>query len=306
MIRSLYPIDLVSLPFLSRGLLTNEAISRDGVEKRNLLTPQALLQHWFPLKRTRYTWLWLNLGRVHGVVSVRSCYGRTVWQIDYLRASDEERCFGLLDRLAASGVKKGVKKVFLRLSSDSSLMDGARRSGFSCYSREYLYRYDGAAKLGIAGTPGSYQLRPRWSSDEYKLFQLYSAAVPTPVRSAEGLTLAEWRESRDRGSWLEHRREFVLEKEDSLVGWLRLSTGRGMGYFEAVFSPADESLQQLVNWGLVCLDGKSPLFCMVSAYQEPLRKLLQGLGFEETAEYCAMVKELALKVREPSLMPARV
>jgi len=305
MIRSLYPIDLASLLLLRS--LPNEAISRDGVGDANLLTPGALLQHWFPLRRTRYTWVWLNRGRARGVVSARSCSSPTAWQIDHLRVNDEERCFALLDRLSAFGAERGVKKVFLRLHSDSPLMDGARRSGFSCYTKDYLYRYDGAGELGTAKTPEPYHLRPRSSADDYKLFELYNAAVPAPVRTAEGLTFAEWGESRAKSSWLEHHREFVLQKEESLAGWLRISTAGGMGHFEARIHPAEEEgLQHLVDWGLVCLHGKSPLFCIVSSFQGQLRRLLEGLGFEEKAEYCAMVKELALRVREPSFMPAQV
>ncbi len=310
MIRPLYPIDLASLLLLPRKSLPNEAISRDGVGNANPLTLWALLQHWFPLGRTRYSWVSLDRGRVQGIVSARNCSSPNAWQIDYLRVKDDylddERCFALLDKLSVFGAEKGAKKVFLRLHSDSPLMDGARNCGFSCYTRYYLYRYDGAGKLGTAETPLAYHLRPRSSADDYRLFELYSATVPAPVRTAEGLTFAEWQESRDRGSWLEHHREFVLQKEESLTGWLRISTAGGAGRFEAMFHPAEEEgLQHLVNWGLVRLDGKPPFFCIVSAFQEQLKRLLEGLGFEESAEYCALVKELAIRVREPSFMPVQ-
>ena len=307
MIRPFYPIDLASLLLLSRKALPNEAISQDGSGNSDLLTPWALLQHWFPLRRTRYTWVWLNRAPIHGVVSARSCSGPTAWQIDYLRVNDEERCFALLDRLSASGAERGVKKVFLRLHSDSPLIDGARRCGFSCYASDYLYRYAGAGRSGTAEMPPSYHICPRSGADDYRLFELYSTAVPAPVRAAEGLTFAEWRESRARSSWVRRDREFVVQKEDRLTGWLRISTAGGTGWFEAMFHPADEEgLRYLVNWGLGYLDGKSPLFCIVSAFQWQLRKLLEELGFEEAAEHHAMVKELALPVREPSFMPAQV
>jgi len=125
------------------------------------------------------------------------------------------------------------------------------------------------------------------------------------VRAAEGLTVAEWQESRDRRSWLE--REFILQREESLAGWVRIGSAGGMGRFEAVFRPdEEEGLQHLVNWGLAHLDGRTALLCVVSEFQGQLKRLLEGLGFEEAAEYIAMVKELAVKVREPSLMPAQV
>jgi hypothetical protein len=70
--------------------------------------------------------------------------------------------------------------------------------------------------------------------------------------------------------------------------------------------PAEQDgLEGIVNYGLMCLDGKSPIFCIASAFQGQLRQLLESLGFEEVEEYSTMVKEIALKVREPYLAPAR-
>ncbi len=147
-------------------------------------------------------------------------------------------------------------------------------------------------------------LRPRSSNDDYRLFELYSAAVPALVRTAEGMTFEEWQESRDRGSWPQRHREYVWEKEGRLVGWLRISAAGGMGCFEVMLHPLEqEGLELLVNSALVSLDSKSPLFGITSAFQGQLKSLLPRLEFEEVAQYHALVKELALRVREPSLMP---
>lgn len=302
MIRSLYPTDLISLHFFSRGVFPNQAITRDRLGEASLLTPQTWLEHWFPLGRRRYTWVWLNRGRILGVISAKSCFGSTSWQIDYLRVSDEQCCLALVDKVSAFAVEHGVKKLLLRLPQDSPLVEGVKRSGFLAYSTDYLYRYRGEAEPKIGELPNF--LRPRSSNDDYRLFELYSAAVPAPVRTAEGMTFEEWQESRDRGSWLQRRREFVWEKQGSLVGWLRISAARGMGYFEIMLHPAEgEKLAWLVNHALVSLDGKSPLFCFASAFQGQLSRLLLTMDFEEVAQYCALVKELALRVREPSFMP---
>lgn len=306
MIRSLYPIDLVALLFFSRRALPNEAITRDRLGRASLLSLEALLEHWFSLRGRRYTWLSSDRGRILGVVSVRSCSSPAAWQIDYLQVSDEERCLSLLERMSAFAAEQGVKRIFLRLPSGSPLMEGARRAGFSCYTKDYIYRYDRGVGQRAVESLAPYVLRPRASDDEYRLFELYSAAVPASVRTAEGITLNEWQESRDRGSWLERHREFVLQKQGRLVGWLRINAARGMGCFEILFHPQEqEGLEWLVNRGLMCLDGKSPIFCIVSAFQGQLRALLERLGFQEVAEYSTLLKEIALKVREPSFAPAR-
>jgi len=181
-------------------------------------------------------------------------------------------------------------------------MEWVRRSGFSVYSTDYLYRYEGAGGPIIVESP--YSLRPRSSNDDYRLFELYSAAIPTTVRTAEGMTFEEWQESRDRGSWSQRHREYVWEKEGRLVGWLHICTARGMDCFELMLHPAEgEGLEWLVNHALESLDGKPPLFCIAPAFQGQLRSLLSRLEFEEVAQYQALVKELALRVREPSFMP---
>lgn len=304
MVRSFYPTDLVPLLFLSRRVFPNQAITRDRLGGGSLLAPQSLIEHLFPLPRRRYTWVWPNRGRMLGVVSAKSCSGATSWQIDYLRVDDEQRCLALLDTVSAFAIEREVKKLFLRLPSDSPLIEVAMRSGFSSYSTDYLYRYRGEGAPRVVESP--YFLRPRSSNDDYRLFELYSAAVPAPVRTAEGMTFEEWQESRDRGSWPQRHREYVWEKEGRLMAWLRISTAGGMGCFEVMFHPLEqEGLECLVNSALISLNGKSSLFGIVSGFQGQLRSLLPRLEFEEVAQYHALVQELALRVREPAFMPVQ-
>jgi hypothetical protein len=306
MIRSLYPIDLILLVFSSRRMLPNEAMARDSPDNRSLLSPEAFLEHWLPLGGRRHSWVLAGGVRILGVVSIRSCSSPTIWQVDYLQAGDEECCLALLDRVSAAAAKRGVRRLFLRLPSASPLIDGARHSGFSRYGIDYLYRYHGEGGRRAAEAPGPYLLRPRSSGDEYGLFELYNATVPLQVRTVEGMTLEEWQESRGRGSWLEQHREFVIQKQGGLVGWLRVNAARGMGCFEIMFHQLDEDgLEWLVNYALMCLDGKSPVFCVASAFQGQLSGLLQRLGFEQVAEYSSLMKEIALRVREPHFIPMR-
>ncbi len=304
MIRSIYRAELISLLLSSRQDLSNEAIARDSLGQRSLLSPKVFLEHWLPLKGRRHTWVSKEGGRISSVVSVKSCAAPTAWQVDYLQAGDEERCTALLDRVSAAAAKRGVRKLFLRLSATSPLIDGVRRAGFSCYTNDYIYRYGGERGQWASEAPKPYLLRPRSRGDEYGLFDLYNAVVPLAVRTAEGMTLEEWQESRDQGSWLEQRKEFVLHKGDSVAGWLRINATRGTGCFEIMFHQLEEDgLEWLVNYGLMCLDGKSPIFCVVSAFQGQLKGLLESLGFEQVAEYAALMKEIAIRVKEPHFIP---
>lgn len=307
MIRSLYPTDMVTFPFFSRRALPNQAIARDGLGGESPLSLQAFLEHWFPLRGRRHTWVSASRGRILGLISVRGCSGPSAWRIDCLQLIPGEDCLTLLDRVSSAAVAEGVKRVFLRLHSDSPLLDEARRAGFSTYGLDFLYRHQGDVRRGAVTFPHPYSIGPRSSSDDHALFELYSAVVPVSVRTAEGMTLSEWQESRDRSSWLEQHREFVLHKQGRLVGWLRTAAARGTGCFEIICLPSEgEGLEWLVNYGLALLGGRSPLFCVASAYQVELIERLRRLQFEEVAHYTALVKETALRVKEPYLAPAGV
>jgi hypothetical protein len=139
------------------------------------------------------------------------------------------------------------------------------------------------------------------------LFQLYNVAVPDCVRRVEATTLREWREGRERG-WLGWRsKEFVLEKEDKIVGWLGIYAKGRVGHFDILIHPKEEdSLEALVGVALSCLSSKSTIYCLIPEFSGRLRRLLEEHGLKEEEEYSALVKQLAARVRQPQLVLARV
>lgn len=264
------------------------------------------MEHWFPLYGRRHTWVLEGDSRIDGAVSLKGGPSPSVWKIDCLQVSDEEQCISLLETAGAGAAERGVRKVFLMLDSDNPMLNGARRAGFASYNKDYLYRYSGGRVHYASAAPGLYHLRSRTTADDFGLFQMYNAAAPTPVRTAEGLTLEEWRESRDYGSWLEQRRDFILERQGRLVAWLHINAARGGGCFEIITHNLEaEGLEWLMRHALRYLDGKSPILCIVPAFQSQLSGILDGSGFEQVAEYVASVKDIAIKVKQPQFVPMR-
>ena len=160
---------------------------------------QVILENWLPINGKRYTWICEEDGRIEGAASAKGDVASTVWQIDYLQVDDEERCVALLETAGADAAERGVRKLFLYLDSTGTLSDVIRRVGFTNYKKDYLYRYCGQRVRHAEAAPNSYRLRSRNPADDLGLFQLYNATTPMPVRTTEGLTLEEWRESVGHG-----------------------------------------------------------------------------------------------------------
>jgi hypothetical protein len=224
--------------------------------------------------------------------------------IDFLLLDeqDEECCFSLLEMLSDAAEELEVEKIFLRLSAESPLLNAAKDAGFSPYVTEHLYRFENEKGKTINGkheVPAL--LRYKKSSHEYGLFQLYRACVPTPVRCVEGMTFKEWQETKDKDAG-KLEREWVYEKEDSFVGWLRLSITGGSGHFE-IMARADGELEQLVEYSLESLRSYRYLFCLTPEFQQELKHLLESRGFVEVARYSALVKELVIRAQQPCFMP---
>ena len=302
--RSLNRADLLSFFMFARHAPPNQAVTRNSLGQRSLFSPEVIMEHWLPLNGRRHTWVCEGDERIDGAISVKGGPSPTVWKIDYLQVMDEERCVSLLETAGVHASERGVRKLFLNLDSTNPLIDGARRAGFSSYNKDYLYRYGGERVRHTATALDKCHLRPRHPADDFGLFQLYNAAAPTPVRNAEGMTLEEWRESQEYGSWLEQHREFTLERQGNLVGWLHINIARGGGCFEIITHNLEaDGLEWLMRYALRYLDGKSPILCIVPAFQGQLSSVLEDSGFERVAEYIASVKEIAIKVKQPQFVP---
>lgn len=305
MIRTLYPVDLLPLLFASGRMPPNQAVASDSLSNSSPVSPEALVEQWFPVRLRRYTWVSLQGGRALGLVSVRSCPASSAWHVDCLRA-EPGACLALLDAVSGAAARHGVRRVFLRLPSRSPLATEARRSGFAAYKTDYLYRYQGSEVRPTQTISSSYTISNVSKSDRYRLFQLYSTAVPALVRAAEGMTLTEWQETREPASLLRQHREFVVRSDDQAVGWLRVDSASRTGCFSLILGELSaEVIGWLVGYGLGCLDGKSAVFCIACSFQPALVELLEQLGFELTAECDTLLKEIAVKVTQPHFMPMR-
>jgi len=301
MIRPLQIVDVaVLLLFLGKSPV-NEARIRDRFNKREkesrpLVT---LLRDCLVSRDSRYSLVCSDGGLIRGLACLRKRGGPDVWEIEHLLLArgHEGCCLDLLERLAATEDEIRVEHLFLRLDTGSPAVDIARQAGFGHYLTESLYCLQGThesepPEMSLAIRPGS-------GADEYGLFRLYSGAVPVQVRNVEGMTFQEWSQSRDRTA----DSESAFESEGELSAWLKTRVDGTAGQFELVTALGADELGQIVDHGLSVLEGRHPVYCLVSEFQEPLRRVLEERGFVLLAEYSCLSKRFAVRVREPGLVP---
>jgi hypothetical protein len=182
----------------------------------------------------------------------------------------------------------------------------ARRAGFEQYTEAALHVLPAGRPPAVLSQPGA---RARLRRDELPLFQLYTAAVPAPVRAAEALTLEEW-VALHKGAkrWapglLTNRQQQVWPHEDSLIAWLELAYGAKSQHAEWLVHPAHEATcDALVAHAVQLASPKQPLYATSRVYQQSLATALARSGFTVVARRAVFVRQLA--VRLPERVPDR-
>ena len=250
--------------------------------------------------------------RLSGLVSARTRAGRRVWEVDRLygpslpnrvptngRPSNESPApvfLALLEELVQAVGSRDCERVLVRLPWNSPIVDLVRRAGFFPYFEESLLegRLRGSKPDGLAPTG---PLQERLPQDDYPLFQLFCAATPQPVRVGLGLTFDQWRDAQERQS--QATREWVLQYEDRITGWLRLRTHQGVEEGIVMAHPDHPDSLQTIIQAALARNGLHKW--LVPDYQEMERTLLLRRGFRETARYTALIKTLAAPVTRPGM-----
>ncbi len=202
----------------------------------------------------------------------------------------------VLERVSSEAGRSGAQRVFLRLPAECELLGAARRAGYFPVYHETLL---------VGGQPNVPKVRsersgavPREASqrDEYDLFRLYSAAAPSEVRRLAGVVFDQWRDSRERGPG--RAREYVLEGERGLAGWLKVGRRGADGWLRATSAPdAGDASVALSAFGLERLAGARRIRALVADFQPDLLRALKEMGFAPGPEYVMCIRTTATAVR---------
>lgn len=309
-VRTVRPTDLVALVAYDGRVYPNEAVTRDRIGADASPHPlEAALEQWFSFATGRHTWISVRGATLRGLVSARKRGSKAAWEVDCLidaAEDDPNVLISLLDRLTSDAGRAGAEKVFLRVASGSEAARRACQSGFAAVQTETLLVRPGA--WGAAAEPGAGQLigLRRWGKgDAYPVFRLYSRWTPEPVRRIEAATFREWLSGRERASSGRGARQWVLEREGTIVGWLRTAADGELGRFDLMVDPvAPELLDGLIEAALARLGEQSRLHALVPEFAVGLRERLEARGFTPCGEFLVLARRTTRPVSLPQLAPA--
>jgi hypothetical protein len=311
-IRTIHPADLVSLVSFFRNEGQREVTAQvwPEVDDSHPALVRGVLSRWIARPGRSQIWVCLESGGIHALVAAGPRAGKLAWDVKELYVTEGDRSAGvdLLDHLAAEAAKRGARRVFLTISIDSGMARIATHAGFVNYTSEGLYSLQSNSLLGDEGPGGA---RPRLRQDTQPLFQLYNAAVPCRVRSAEAMTIDEWL-SLEKGprlwapSLADRRQHLVWEKDGVLIGWLKITFGRRSQHLELLTHPSyREATEEMVRHSLSLVSRKLPIYFSARDYQPEILAALEGRGFTRVSEYLVFARELAARVPHRALIPAR-
>jgi hypothetical protein len=313
MIRAVRPIDVAALrAFLGRAgtvELTTHTWPKVQPESGHLPLVGLLGQVLGPRGSRRGMWVAAEDGRLVGYAVARARCDGMVWDVEHFHSAEQGPAIELLEHICARAAETGALRVFLDVPSESAGIELARRAGFERYAASSLMRL--APPFKVEGS-NLFAARPRLRADEHELFQLYNAAVPSPVRAAEAMTYEEWSAlHRGNKKWtpslLGDRPQFVWELGAGLVGWMEVVYGQKSQYLELMVHPRYESmLDRMVSHALTQVSEKAAVYAAARDYQPALASALERAGFAPAGEVEILVRQLAARVPEPKLMPAKV
>lgn len=191
---------------------------------------------------------------------------------------------------------RGAKRLFARIPSDLPMVAAMRRSGWSPYSVETVYA---ASSVERRRRPTS--VRAQTQADTWAIHQVYNAAVPRPVQTAEAYTSHRWDLRAPRpGNPGQVASGWVLEDGHEMVGYARAMSRAGTHVLELVFLPGrSDILDDLLSGVLAALPNPPArrVLCAVRAYQTEVATALEERGFDAVLEQELLVRYTTANVR---------
>ena len=207
----------------------------------------------------------------------------------------------LLHHVVELAGSHGVQRVFVSAEPTGPAKDVFSRCAFAGYAREHIWAITDAVRVGTA-FPAA-RPRTRRLMDTWALHQLYLHATPTEVQASEGKPVLGLSSGIRLNRW-HLTREYVWEERGQISGYLAVSKGpRGVALCPLVDPGTPDLAAQVLAWGVSIALSKRPelpIYCVTRRYDQVTAPWLHENG-TQISERLLMVKQLAVRVREPVL-----
>jgi hypothetical protein len=272
--------------------------------------------------------------RISGLLRVERDGSRDEWtivELDAIGSGDSgDTRFRLVQHLMRDGAKRGAIRFHVACADGQGNVELFMQAGFARYGQETLlfrgtekplpapWSEDQAKAAGI---------RPCHPLDALPLARLYAAVTPAPVARLESYRLNDWERqganSRVPRSSLApilrfaEMESYVQMAPDAAIGvqgLLQLGVAREeQPHYLKVLARPEAEVTQLVSFGLGLLaarigrGGSCPdngVLAPVRTYESPIDRRLEEAGFASLDTVTLLMKEAAVRVAEPALVPA--
>jgi hypothetical protein len=200
----------------------------------------------------------------------------------------------------AAGLR-GVRRLFARVPVGHPLVDVMRRSGWTPYTRETVFR----AERLTSKSRGQNGLRLQEPADTWAIHQLYAHAVPRQIQEIEALTSHVWHmDQRRRLRRGVKRTGWLLEEGGVLAAYARYTRGPRAGMIDAVVPPGEgERLGVLLDGVIATPAHPKPVYCALRVYLLDLKDELTSRGFVEVGEQELLIRYTTATVRTAAADP---
>lgn len=266
-------------------------------------------------------------GRLAGLARTERDGLRDEWTIVELDAVDNGEAgdirYRLVQHLLRDATKRGALRFHVACADVSGNVELFMQAGFARYGEErILYRPQDKPPLPqISPADAAVRgIRPAVPLDALDLDRLYRAATPAPVARLEDYRLHDW--ERQGGHWRVPRssltpilrfadveafvQEAPTDGSGGLLGFCQVGVAKDdQPHYIRIICQPDHDPSELFAFGMGFLT-QSPGHGVISAvrtYEAPLDRRLEEHGFNGISSVSLLMKETAVRVFEPALVP---
>ena len=272
--------------------------------------------------------------RISGLLRVERDTSRDEWtivELDAIGSGDSgDTRFRLVQHLIRDGARRGAIRFHVACSDRQGNPELFMQSGFARYGQERLMFRSNDLTLPMPWSDEQARaagIRPFQPLDALPLARLYNAVTPQPVSRLEAYRLVDWEKQGSgnrvprsslapilRFAEMESYVEVSGDGSPDLVALLQLGVAREeQPHYLKVMARPEQDVSSLIQFGLGLLaarigrGGSCPdngVLAPVRTYESPIDRRLEEAGFAALDTVTLLMREAAVRVVEPALVPA--